>query len=264
MLGKLSEACSLVLKELCTRALRQHRMTSSFDRLPWSCLVHVLGFARLDHTDVLKCISTVWLKVVRSWGLRRRISLRVLPLDTKMSMTKFIALLEGSGCQHFRGLDSLRLPPGCSLGKLGCTALAKTCPHLRELNLGYMYSGVSPKPVELLAAAGAFPMLSSMRLSLRGAKGSDVAAVARHLGPRLCDLRVEGAWTPEAYLSDACLQTIARSCPSLESFAIHYDGFSYDEESDTLTDEGVGLSSPRSPRVGHDKRGRCRSIFYHC
>ena len=183
------------------------------------------------------CASLRCRAAVGALGRRLGVSSSVLRPDKRATMTELHRLLRSTPV--FKGLQALRLPPGCQLGKRGAAQLAASCPRLQHLDLGYMYTGVSVSVAEMLDLPGALEELSSLRFSTLWLDGAVVGSLAEAMGSRLVDLRVEGALNSRAYLKDGDMAVVSKSCPRLRCFALHYSGERYLHSLDGLTAEGV-------------------------
>ena len=256
---KLLKAFPLVTAELDARSAAQLRASESTGtsmpisfhfqdedgsettvvNVPEDSFLNIMSFLRGKDIVDASTVNKAWLSISRQPALWKSLdaSSGLTNSSRKLNMTYLLKLL---GRPQFANLKSLAIPYKIKLGKTSCKQIAKVCPHLETLDLGWAgsYFGPKAKDHDLLDAAEHFTNLTSIRTDMYNVTSSGISAVAQAMGEQLLDLRVSCICF--RYLSDDTLQVLATSCPNLKHFAYKANSsYGYSSFRDRFTGVGV-------------------------
>jgi hypothetical protein len=164
----------------------------------------------------------------------------VLLLFILVSSNCFLFLI----IDQFASLKSLTIPYKTKLGANTFREIAKACPHLESIDIGFTFrSGINPKDHDLMEAVERFPNLNSISVDMWYATSVGVASMARAMGGQLFHLKISDSSITRRYLSDEAMRAIGSSCKNLKSFAfelVYYQKY-YQVSMlfDCLTDAGI-------------------------
>ena len=152
-------------------------------------------------------------------------------------------------------MKHLSLPPKIKIGKNTFKEIAKACPHIQSLDLGFHdFSGAKAKDSDLIEIVERFPNLTSISTNMWSHSSRGVSSMAKALGGQLIELKISGLSMTCGYLTDSTMIVIAEYCKNLKSFTYKFDSFREDEwyESlnyDFLTNRGVVALVKGCPRL---------------
>ena len=208
--------------------------------LPEDAFHNVLG--HLTGRDVvgISLVNKAWLSASRSpllWTSLDQTSGFTNNTKSK-NMTSVLQLLARP---QFANLKALTLPTKIKLGKTSLKQIAKHCPSLEELDMGYThhFGGIHPKDDDLMDVAEHLPNLSGIGVDMWSATSGGIQKMVQSMGSTLHCIRVQGDTITEHYLSDGTLTTIATSCPNLIEFAYKLSRSYYKSWRDSVTHSGV-------------------------
>jgi hypothetical protein len=141
---------------------------------------------------------------------------------------------------QFASLKSLTIPYKTKLGANTFREIAKVCPHLEAIDIGYTFGvgcGVYPTDSNLMEAVERFPNLNSISFEMWNVTNSGISSMARALGDQLHHLKFAASSIMYRCVSDEVMKVIGTCCKNLKSFS--YNAKSISEEDDLLTDAGI-------------------------
>ena len=158
--------------------------------LPEDSFVNILSYC--TGRGVVKAgeVSEAWLATSRSPTFWEKLdsSSGLTNESKKLNATGLVQLL---GRPQLASLTNLTIPYKIKIGKTTMKQIAKACPHLEALDMGYTFnSGINPKDDDLIQAAESFPSLKSMRHDMWSITAYGVGQFARAIGKQLVDLRI--------------------------------------------------------------------------
>lgn len=208
--------------------------------LPEDSFHNVLG--HLTGRDVvgISLVDKAWLSASRSpllWTSLDQTSGFTNNSKSK-NMTSVLQLLARP---QFANLKALTLPTKIKLGKTSLKQIAKLCPSLEELDMGFTHhlGGIHPKDSDLMDVAEHLPGLSGIGVDMWSATSGGIQSMVLSMGSNLRCIRVQGDTITEHYLSDGTLTTIASSCPNLTEFAYKLSRSYYKSWRDGVTHSGI-------------------------
>ena len=207
--------------------------------LPEDSFVNILSYC--TGRGVVKAgeVSEAWLATSRSPTFWEKLdsSSGLTNESKKLNATGLVQLL---GRPQLASLTNLTIPYKIKIGKTTMKQIAKACPHLEALDMGYTFnSGINPKDDDLIQAAESFPSLKSMRHDMWSITAYGVGQFARAIGEQLVDLRILGETITRHYLSDFVINIIADACKNLEHFEYKLRTYYYASSLDMLSGEGI-------------------------
>ncbi len=207
-------------------------------QMPEECFVKVMGF--LNGRDIVNVsiVNKAWLYISRMPTLWETLD-ALNGLSNKSRRMNQKTLLTLLGRPQFSNLKSLTLPFKVKLGKTTIASIAKTCPLLEVWNVGYGRDAGRCKDGDLVDAAEKFTNLTSIRTNMWDVTSFGIVSVAKVMGTKLLDLRIENDGICNHYLSNGVLAVIAEHCPNLNHFAYKLHSMFYKVDFDWLTGAGI-------------------------
>ena len=198
----------------------------------------MMGFLNGREIVQLSTVNKAWLYISRMPELWVTLD-AINGLSNKarrMTQKTLTVLLERP---QFVNLRSLTLPMKVKLGKTTIKSIAKSCPLLETWNVGYGRDTGRGKDSDLEDAAEEFTKLTSIRTNLWDVTAWGIISVAKVMGTRLLDLRIDNDCICNHYLNNGVLTVISEHCPNLRFFAYKMHSMFYKGLFDWLTGAGV-------------------------
>lgn len=166
---------------------------------------------------------------------------------------------------QFVNLKHLTIPYKIKLGESIYKQIAKACPYLESLDLGFTFrSGVNPKDRDLMKATEQIPNLNSISFDMWSLSGSGaISTMARAMGEQLLELKISANSICTRYLSDDTMSVLGDCCKNLKSFTyelVYYEKYYADSKAyDLLSDTGVvtlvrGCDQLQYLKISHAKK----------
>jgi hypothetical protein len=212
--------------------------TTTAIQMPEECFVKMMGFLNGREIVQLSTVNKAWLYISRMPELWVTLD-AINGLSNKarrMTQKTLTVLLERP---QFVNLRSLTLPMKVKLGKTTIKSIAKSCPLLETWNVGYGRDTGRGKDSDLEDAAEEFTKLTSIRTNLWDVTAWGIISVAKVMGTRLLDLRIDNDCICNHYLNNGVLTVISEHCPNLRFFAYKMHSMFYKGLFDWLTGAGV-------------------------
>ena len=155
-------------------------------------------------------------------------------------------------------MKHLSLPPKIKIGKNTFKEIAKACPHIQSLDLGFHdFSGAKAKDSDLIEIVERFPNLTSISTNMWSHSSRGVSSMAKALGGQLIELKITGK--SFNYLTDSTMIVIAEHCKNLKSFT-YKDEWWYDFINDFLTNRGVVALVKGCPRLEYFSLSNAKKV----
>ena len=174
----------------------------------------------LDGREIMKAslVSKAWLTTCRLPSLWRKLDKHsgFTNKSRKLNLTYLLKLLSRG---QFSCLTHFVMPyHSVQLSTNGISKMAMLLPHLTKFEMAPEVWSTGPKLKDehLLAIVDKFPELTSLTIELWGITNDGIANMAREMGDRLHDLKINGTIN---YLNDSALSAISEFCPNIKFFA---------------------------------------------
>jgi F-box-like len=207
------------------------------------------------HRASLVCSS--WLVVARSPQRWHTLNSDYGLKETTWKTTNMTRLLELLNLPQFASLKSLTSPDQVRLRPKALQQIAKACPLLETIDVGYsLWSRMSITDEDLQTLPSLFPHLKAVLFNTYNVTDLGMLSFCENMGHRLVSIRIQsrdGHNSP----SDRTLKKIAVHCSNLE----HFDYYTHSYQPCNFTHEGISallkncrklrhLSLVRTPSVG--------------
>jgi hypothetical protein len=144
---------------------------------------------------------------------------------------------------QFSCLKSVVLPRKAYFNSAAPKELAKRCPLLEELDVGWTDNTIAHiSDQQLVELPRQFPHLTGISIDMWKATNTGIYSFVEKMADRLLHLCIKGETfvdEPVGYLSDSTLIQIGRVCPNLEGFAYWLSLRAYNVRHDSFSGAGV-------------------------
>lgn len=144
--------------------------------------------------------------------------------EESAAITNMTGMLELLSRHQFSSLKSLTPPFKVRMRKKALSLIAKACPVLEEIDLGFsLLSRMMLTDADISSVPTLFPRLNKIRFCTTYMSNDGLVAFCRRIGGRLLTLHIQGAFHK---ISEDILVEVARLCPNLRRikvFSVQYD-----------------------------------------
>jgi hypothetical protein len=183
---------------------------------------HVLQF--LPNYEIVytaSLVSKAWLSAARTPLLWHTLDNEHGLLCQSSTVTNMTQLLKLLACPQFASVKTLVPPDKVRMRAKALEQIAKACPLLESIDLGYsIWSIMKIENKDLMSLPSLFPHLKHIQLCTAKVSDSGIAAFCERMGDRLLSIRIDELFYSEYMrLSNHTLASvIARHCRNLERF----------------------------------------------
>jgi hypothetical protein len=185
---------------------------------------HVLQFLpNYEIVHAASLVSKAWLSAARTPLLWHTLANEHGLLGQSSTVTNMTQLLKLLACPPFASLKTLVPPDRVRMRAKALKQIAKACPLLESIDLGYsLWSIMKIEDKDLMSLPLLFPHLKHIQLCTAKVSNSGIAAFCERMGDRLLSIRID-----ESYYSDymrlsnhTLASVITRHCRNLERFDV--------------------------------------------
>jgi hypothetical protein len=236
-------ANKLARKAEATGAAKEFFFHNGKVKISEEVFLHILDY--LPKPTVVHKASMVckpWLSATKNPWLWSKLD-KHAGLLANMNMPTFLTVLARP---QFSRLKTLVLPCKAQFSKATPELLARRCPWLEELDVGWTGNTVARiADQQLVELPNYFPNLTKISFGMQKVRNMGVYSFVEKMADRLLVLCIKGLVLPidgpTGYLRDCSLIQIARVCPNLEEFTywLYVWHRHYFEAHDAFSETGV-------------------------